>query len=234
MLCKGLESWVHCLDASHQTSIVFCQLSFVDVWVVCRSPEIGFTKQNEELFLESCCPPMPENYYNTAFLPKTSLSVCGVILCFCSEHYLLFHLGQIPGERYSGLCEHCSSPTGFYWPWDCMLEMRGNTGVSCGVGPCMAQDALMRRLEKVIHMRPASDPGQISGVLIRDESQPFFGPHLRFWVCQWSWSNWQKCLLWSLGTLESYKIAPSGKFNSSRNYGSAANTTKQTENQPEY
>lgn len=42
----------------------------------------------------------------------------------------------------------------------------------------------------------------------------------------------KKSMFWVLWTLESYKIALSGKFNSSRNYKSVANTTKQTENQP--
>ena len=44
-----------------------------------------------------------------------------------------------------------------------MLEMRDNICVPCGIGPCILQDTLMRRLENVIHTRPASDPGLING-----------------------------------------------------------------------
>ena len=61
-----------------------------------------------------------------------------------------------------GFVDTISLPKDFTDPKEYVLEMRDNIWVSCGIGPCILQDTGGRRLENVIHRRPASDSGQIN------------------------------------------------------------------------
>ena len=113
------------------------------------------------------------------FFIKPVCRCAGWQFCFSSEHSVFLHFIHNQGERYSRLCGFCISPKGFYWPWEYVLEMRDNICVPCGIGPCILQDTLMRRLENVIHTRPASDPGLINGGACKIWIMPIIWPTLK-------------------------------------------------------
>lgn len=158
-----------------------------------------------------------------SFFSFTSMSVDSVTILH--QFWALYIPSpQSQSWRYPCFCGCFISHRGFDWPKGLASAMRDTICAAVWSRGLCALTHPEDGLENVIYKRPASDSEPINGGSCRIWIMTII---LRFWVSQWSWLNWKKCLFSPLCTPpESYKIDVSGKFNCSRNYKSAANVSK--------